>query len=158
MKKWHIVVLIVAVAVLSAGVGAYAASNYGSQSDPLITLSYLNETLKPSMITAFDSQADKAMEKLENQFASDISSATGSFRAVTVSKGQTLTGGEGTEILFRAGTASASGGIVDMSSGTAVKSGAAVTANHLYICPSAGTGVTASADATMMVRGGYTVA
>ncbi len=158
MKKWQFILITAAVAVFSAGIGAYAATSYGTQSDPLITLSYLDGTLKPAMVSSFDSQLQKAMEQLENQFESDLSSATGAFKAVSLAKGQTLKCGEGTEILHRGGAAVSVGTLTDMSTGGALSAGGAMTANHLYICVGAGSGVTAGAACTMMVRGGYSVA
>ena len=54
MKKWQIAVLVLVVAVAAAGIGAYAASNYGTQSDPLIAQSYLDEVLGPQIERSID--------------------------------------------------------------------------------------------------------
>jgi hypothetical protein len=54
MKKWQVILLLVVVAAVAAGAGAYAATNYGTQSDPLVTVSYLTDTLEPSIKSDFD--------------------------------------------------------------------------------------------------------
>ena len=53
MKKLRMTAVFCIVAVLLGSVGAYAATNYGTESDPLITLSYLNEVLKPELQQSF---------------------------------------------------------------------------------------------------------
>lgn len=158
MKKWQIAVLVAVVAVLAAGIGAYAATNYGTQSDPLVTVSYLNESLRPSIQSDFDSQLAAAMEQLEISFESDLAGATGTFRVVSLASGQTLSGGTGCEILYRSGSAAAVGALLDVSAGSAVTSGSALTANHLYMTSASGDGVKAGGAVTLLVRGVYTVA
>ena len=60
MKKWQIAVLVLVVAVAAAGIGAYAASNYGTQSDPLIAQSYLDEVLGPQIERSIDEKLAQA--------------------------------------------------------------------------------------------------
>lgn len=157
MKKWQIVTLLLVVAALSAGAGAYAATTYGTQSDPLVTVSYLTDTLGPSMQSSFDGQLASAMEQLEVAFEEDLAGATGTFTVVTMTSGQTLSGGAGCEILFRSGSATAVGALMDVSAGSAVTSGSALTANHLYMTSASGDGIKAGGDVTVLARGVYTV-
>lgn len=157
MKKWHIVLLVAAVALLSAGVGAYAATNYGTQSDPLVTVSYLKDTLEPSIKKEFDSQVAAAMEELEGRFEADLASATGTFSVVTLDAGKTLTGGAGCEILYRSGNVTAVGSLVDVSGGSTVSAGGSLTTNHLYVTSTSGDGVKAASSATLLVRGTYSI-
>jgi hypothetical protein len=157
MKKWQIALLCMVVAVIGAGIGAYAATNYGTQSDPLVTVSYLTDTLEPSIKRDFEGQLNAALEQLERSFEAELAGATGTFTVVTLSSGQTLSGSEGCEILYRSGSASASGSLVDVSSGGTVASGGALTANHLYMASSSGAGVKASSSVTLLVRGTYTI-
>lgn len=149
MKKWQIIVLVIAVAVLAAGIGAYAATSYGTQSDPLVAMSYLTDKLQPEMQEQLDEQIDDAVKQLESQYGAESSA----FSVVTLTSGQTLKGGEGCEIVLRSGSCSASDTLVDVTSGTELGSGGSLTANHLYV----GSGVTASGNATLLVRGAYTV-
>ncbi|NCB51833.1 MAG: hypothetical protein EOM54_08140 [Clostridia bacterium] len=158
MKKWQVFLLVLAVAVVAAGVGAYAATNYGTQSDPLVTVSYLTDTLEPSIQSNFDGQLAAAMEQLEAAFEADLANATGTFEVVALTNGQTLSGGAGCEILFRSGSATAVGAILDVSTGASVSSGASLTANHLYMTSASGDGVKAGGAVTLLVRGVYTIA
>ena len=136
-------------------VGAYAATNYGSQSDPLVTVSYLTKTLQPSMELAFDSAVTSAMTDLEKQFESEL---TGEFAVVSVDSGKTMKCNTGCEVLFRSGSAKAVGsGMLDTTEGVALSAGKAMTANHLYLSSADGSGFTASSAVTVLVRGTYTI-
>jgi hypothetical protein len=157
MKKWQIAVLVAVVAVAAAGGGAYAATTYGTQTDPLVTVSYLNDTLRPSIQSDFDSQLDAALEQMEVSFESDLAGAAGTFQVVSLASGQTLSGGAGCEILYRSGTAAAVGALLDVSAGAAVTSGSSLTANHLYMTSASGDGVKAGGAVTLLVRGVYTI-
>lgn len=157
MKKWKMILLIALVAAVSAGAGAYAAGNYGTQSDPLVTLSYLNDTLAPAMRSEFDAQLYAAVDDLESKVDTDIANASGSFAVVTVSSGKTLSAAAGCEILYRAGSAVSVGTLVDVSAGEEVAAGTALTANHLYTASAAGDGLKASGTVTLLVRGTYSI-
>lgn len=79
MKKWQIAVLVIAVAVLAAGIGAYAASNYGTQSDPLVAMSYLEDVLQPKIESSVDAKISEA--------AKGISGGNASFAVVNLGAG-----------------------------------------------------------------------
>lgn len=151
MKKWQIVILVIAVAVLAAGVGAYAASNYGTQSDPLVAMSYLEDVLAPKM----EEQLDKQIAEAAQQYKSQYGAEAGGFSVVTLPSGGTLSLGEGCELVLRSGSCAAAGALVDVTSGSELASGGALTANHLYVGSSSA--VTASANSTLLVRGAYSV-
>ncbi|MFR3291200.1 MAG: hypothetical protein ACLTSG_13680 [Lachnospiraceae bacterium] len=57
-----------AVAVLAAGIGAYAATNYGTQSDPLVAMSYLEKVLGPKMEQQLDEQIAEAAGGTKSQY------------------------------------------------------------------------------------------
>lgn len=166
---------------------AVAAGQQGSQSDPLITLSYLNEQVTPSILAQVDSKltarqteleqklaavADDYVAEVESKLGTSGSTGTGSggqagtgsavYQVVTLNAGQTLTGGAACEFLLRSGTATCvsdtSPGLVDMTDGTTLASGQALKANHLYLATIEGRGVKASTAVTIMVRGSYTIA
>lgn len=66
MKKWSIWLTCVLVAVMMiAGLGAIAAE-YGSQSDPLVTLSYIEQVLLPNAKKDVDKSVSDAMENFED--------------------------------------------------------------------------------------------
>lgn len=61
MKKRLVIILLAVVLALGcAGIGAWAATNYGTQSDPLIAQSYLDEVLRPQLEREFNAALDEA--------------------------------------------------------------------------------------------------
>ena len=65
-KKWTIWLTCALVAVLMvAGLGVIAAE-YGSQSDPLVTLSYIEQVLRPLAKKDVDQQVEDSMEDFED--------------------------------------------------------------------------------------------
>ena len=86
-KHLGMILTVAVTALVFTCVGAYAASNYGSQSDPLVTVSYLTKTLQPTMESEFDNTVTSAMTELEKQFESEL---TGEFAVVSVASGKTL--------------------------------------------------------------------
>lgn len=156
-KKLRIWICAVIAVALIAGASVYAATTYGTKDDPLVTKSYLDDTLTPELMAQFKTQLNSALAAQQSG-----STAEGTFEVVTLSKGQTLTGKVGCEILLRIGTAavaaSSSPGLVDTTSGGTLDSGGALTANHLYMVSIAGNGVKATAAAVkVLVSGSYTI-
>ena len=164
MKNKRVVTILafVLVAVVFAAVGAYAASTLGTQNDPLVTLSYLNERLYPDLLDKITSEADRAAEKVLQEMNNGGGSGTETYAVVTLSNGQKLVGEVGCEILLRIGTASVSAvdnpGLVDLTDAKSLNDGAKLTANHLYMVTIAGGGIKATANTVkVVVRGGYTI-
>ncbi len=166
MKKncWptRIFALLVLCAALSttAALGAEA----GSPQDPLVTLSYLNDTFLNTVLTRVDEKIALRNSQLPQggggSFSGSGSSA--SFTVVTLSEGQTLTGGIGCEVMLRVGSAvcvsPSSPGLIDETSGGTLNSGSGLSQNHLYMMTIDNRGVRATAATTkLLVRGSYTV-
>lgn len=134
-----------------AGITVYAAYNYGTKDDPLITKSYLDEVLTPELMAELEAQLNAA--------GSDTDAA---FKVLTLSKGQTVTCQVGCEVMLRIGTATASGAdspvMVDTTSGSTLENGGALVKNHLYMVTIVNNGFTAYADTTkVLISGSYTV-
>ena len=150
-------VLIGVLILLAAGViSVYAATNYGSQEDPLITKSYLDTVLKPELQQEMRTEMESALDGLHK--------SEGSFTLVTLSAGQRLTGTVGTELLPRFGSVfayaydPADAALVDTTSGEALETNAELQANHLYMVTIDGNGLTAGGDNTrLLVSGTYTI-
>lgn len=152
---------------LIIGVTAVAASNYGTSSDPLITLSYLNDVFKPDILSKLDEKLATAVKDIEKNFDEKISEVTASsagesFEVVTLTTGQKVTASPGTEIMLRVGSASClssnSPGLIDISTGGTIESGSALTANHMYMVTIEGNGIAASAASVkILIRGNYTI-
>lgn len=181
-KKWPLRLLSGGL-VTAALVGvAVAAGQQGSQSDPLVTLSYLQQQALPQVLEDVDEKVAARQSELEDKlsavadgYAAEVEAAlsgsagTGSgsqtggavYQVVELSAGQTLTGSAACELLLRSGTATcvsdSSPGLVDMTDGATLANGGALKANHLYLATIEGRGVRASTAVTIMARGEYTV-
>jgi len=134
------------------------AAEAGSSGDPLVTLSYLNETFFNDIMARVD---QKIAQRTGQAVPGGGSSA--SFTVVTLSDGQTLTGDIGCEVMLRIGSAvcvsPSDPGLIDETTGETLANGGALAVNHLYMMTIEGRGVRAAAATTkVMVRGSYTVA
>lgn len=163
-------------AVLLGTVAALAAG--GDQTDPLVTLSYLNQTALPQIVKQVEEQTAARQKELEEKLAALLaqsqtgtgagagavtgSAASASFTVVSMSSGQVMSLGVGCEILPRIGTvtvkANTSPALIDTSTGGTVNSGSSLTANHLYMATIADRTLTASGDVKLLVRGSYSIA
>ncbi|MDR0424566.1 MAG: hypothetical protein LBH39_03800 [Clostridiales Family XIII bacterium] len=126
---------LLAAGLLSAAVYA-AAADPGSEGDPLVTKSYV----------------DQLLSKMGAVFV-----------PLEVKEGQKLVGSEGTELILRSGEATAVGaeenGVSDLTAGKDLMTGDIVEANHLLIVPRGdGRGITAETDVWLMIKGGYSLA
>ena len=162
-------------AVCAGGAVSAAAASPGSQSDPLVTLSYLTETVTPSLLSKVDETVaaneqalvdklnraidsySKQMEELLSQGGNGTSDA---FAAATVPAGKSLKMEAGCEVMLRAGSAvytgAASDGLIDTTAGTALHQNESLVQNHLYMA-AAGGSIKASAACTVLVRGTYLI-
>lgn len=164
------------VGISLAGFVAVAAET-GTQGDPLITLSYLTDTLTPSVlkqvdgkiaannttltgklndqVTAFAKQMDQKLNQAGN------SGTSGTYAVVSLASGQTITGGVGTEFMLRVGTAvcsaSSAPGLIDMTDGSSLNNGKSMVTNHLYMATIDARGAKATSSAKLLVRGSYTI-
>lgn len=162
MKNKKLVTIFAAILILAVGigVGAYAASNFGTQADPLVAKSYLDKTLTPKLQAEFQAKLDAEVKKLEDEITGAGSGQSANFKSVNLTSGQTLSGNVGCEIILRSGTATAAGSnaLTDVTDGKAIAVGSAVTANHLCVPAADGDGVKAGSAVTMLVRGTYKIA
>ena len=163
MKKWKIAAAAVCVCLLFTA--AYAAGA-GSANDPLVTLSYLNNTFSQKVQTMVNDTVDARKAEMEQALAKVLGQGgNGSgnvFTMVTLSKVQTLVGDVGCEVMLRIGTAvcgtSDSVGLIDTTSGSNLGSGGALAANHLYMVTISTRSVTATSNTVkVLARGPYTV-
>lgn len=187
MKKQHkaltrlFTLLLTSLTLLSISV--MAAGTAGTSADPLVTLSYLNGKFLPELLGAVDekiaaregesakalsAQVDADLKRLEEKYGSqtpaegETSGTVDSFVVVTMTKGQTLYGAIGCEVMLRVGTASAvspsSPGLIDATSASTLESGKSLVKNHLYMMTISDRGVKATAATTkVLVRGTYEI-
>ena len=181
-KKMIKLTAVLALVLVVAGISAYATA--GGKNDPLVSLSYLNETFLNTvtekvqgMIKSRDSELKAELSKeiaaAERELAAEYGSGSeGSnvpgeyepttFVVVTLEKGQTLVGKIGCELMLRVGSATcvadSSPGLVDTTAGSTLAGGKALSANHLYMATVDGRGVKATAGSVkVLVRGPYTI-
>lgn len=152
MKKLRNIVLLCLAALLIGGMGAYAVGSYGSESDPLITLSYLEKVLKPELEQQFAKETDKVLAQLEAKDTHE-----GGYASVTVKAGQTMTCAVGCEFLVRSGSAYVSGGMLNVTAGAEAAKNDWLQAHNLYMAVIEDAYVTATGDTVLMVRGEYTI-
>lgn len=168
MKKriLTIALVILLMAGVSIGTWAIATSSYGTSSDPLITLSYLNDTLMPQILADFQTEMDEKVGELTAEFESQIRELEGRlsqysggdvFAALSLRAGQSVTCQEGTEIMLRSGAAEAWSELSDLTSGESLASSGALIKNHMYVVVSAGGGLGIKSDVVILIRGTYTV-
>jgi len=173
--KRKIVISIILVAVVAMISGATILTlAAGSQTDPLVTLSYLNDIFKPKVMEdagkigrdmeeKFDARIDELEAELQSGQGSTPTApnAADRFTVVTLSRGQSLTCSVGAEIMLRIGTATGFGSepaLVNYTTGESLSSGASLTVNHMYLVTIEGNGLRATADLVrVLVRGSYKI-
>ncbi|TJX15192.1 hypothetical protein E9840_03775 [Tissierella creatinini] len=144
--KKSFVALSAAVVLLGS---TYAFSEPGSESDPLVTLSYVNKSI--------DQLKSYIDEKLESKSKSSYE-----LEIVDLKKGKFLIAKAGTEIILRGGKATAIvselGGLQDITQGVDIGQGGEIPPYHLLLVPrNDGRGVYCTTDAIFMVRGDYEI-
>lgn len=170
-KRWIIRLGALALSAVLLGTAAALAAG-GDQSDPLVTLSYLNQTAIPQIVKQVEEKTAARQQELEKRFADQLSQHQGgqtpssggsaSYTLVSMSSGQVMSLGVGCEILPRVGSvtvkAATTPALIDLSTGGTVNSGASLTRNHLYMATIADRTLTASGSVKLLVRGSYTIA
>lgn len=156
-KKNRLFRLAAATALCAALMTTAFAAEAGSPQDPLVTLSYLNETFMNTIMARVDEKiAARGGQSTGGESAAD-------FTVVTLASGQTLTGDIGCEVMLRVGSAVCAApsapGLIDETAGTTLNDGGALVQNHLYMMTIENRAVRAAAATTkLLVRGSYTIA
>ena len=160
MKKDRWLLRALALLALSAALmtGVSLAAEAGSAGDPLVTLSYLNETFFNEIM----GRVDQKIAQRTGQAVPSGGASSASFTVVTLSRGQTLTGDIGCEVMLRVGSAvcvsPSDPGLIDETTAATLADGGALVQNHLYMMTIEGRGVRAAADTVkVLARGSYTV-
>lgn len=128
-KLWLVGSLVLAGTLLFySGIQVGAATNEpGSAGDPIITRSYLEQQL----------------ERLE----------TGGYRCITLKKGETLSCIQGTQVILYTGSASVTGSLIDVTTGTLTAEGGKAEKYHSYLVPADGSGFTAQTTCVIFLSG-----
>lgn len=163
MKFKRSVAMLCALGLTVGGVSVLAATQ-GSQEDPLITLSYLEQILKPQL----EAQVDQAVEKNSGELSKQLDLAitsyetrvdeqlatagAGAFQSKSLARNEQFTPGAGREVLVVSGNVAALGQLTDTTVGSAVKAGDKLTAGHLYVTVDDASGCKAIDAASVMSR------
>ncbi len=185
MKKNHWLARLAGLLLVSYSllvVGVTATGGAGSEGDPLVTLSYLNNTFMAQLMGGVDTRLAERDQELAAQLAAQIeedgarlaqqygggtaggegSGTAETFVVVTISNGQILYGEIGCEVMLRVGTAKcvspSNPGLIDETDGTTLNNESKLVQNHLYMMTISDRGVKATAATVkLLVRGGYTI-
>jgi len=161
MNIKKIAIALAAAAVVTGGV-VLANNGYSSSSDPLVTLSYVNSTLKSQII-------EEVLKELAVTLPGATETSSTAFEVVELKKGETLMSTGSCEIILRSGTAEAvitsevnlanNIGLSDLTTGTEITNGNKIKTNDYIIIPRGdGRGAFVTSDnAYFMVRGEYEI-
>ena len=130
-----IAILFPLVLLMAAVIWVVAA---GDADDPLASLSYLTGTFSDTVDAMVEERLDVSDAALLKSVESgeSITSSTAVWTETRLKQGDVLLGTTGTNVLMLAGNGQVtydSGVVVDVTTGTAVTSGAALVVNHRYI-------------------------
>ncbi|WP_072470355.1 hypothetical protein [Urinicoccus massiliensis] len=119
---------------------------YGTEKDPVVTVSYLNEKLA----------------QLKNTGGAGMASTGSEMKLVELKAGDRIIAAAGSELILRSGEATAIatdlGGLSDLTKGKDIKHARQVERDHLLVIPrSDGRGLLAKTSALVLVRGSYSV-
>ena len=148
--------------------GAALAAGGGSQSDPLVTLSYLTQTVQPDILRQVEERANTRQADLMTQFEHRLDQLQGgtggsaAYTLVTLSSGDRLELEAGCELMLRVGSAAVNSAtepaLIDMTTGGTLANAGSLVQNHLYMATIPDRTVTASAGTVkLLVRGGYSI-
>ena len=164
-KRWFLR-LAAAAALCGVLMTTALAAEAGSPQDPLVTLSYLNETFLNTILNRVDEKIAARNTQLAQQMGGQCSgigtTSVSTFTVVTLSSGQILTGEIGCEVMLRVGSAvcvaPSAPGLIDETTAGTLNNGGALAQNHLYMMTIENRAVRATAATTkLLVRGTYTL-
>lgn len=174
LNKRHFLPLVLSAALVLGAGTSWAA--VGDENDPLISLSYLQQTVLPNILTQVETNTLQQQQQLSadlsaqiSQYKTDMqalvsSGSTGSdsYTLVTLSKGQTLYLNVGCEMMLRVGSATVnaatSPALIDIATGDTINNGTALTKNHLYMSTIPDRTLTPTTDTVkLLIRGSYSI-
>lgn len=174
MKKWTLGLYIALATCVLAG-GTVTAATIGTESDPLVSKSYVDSKIGEVLAlingtggTGAGSAANtdeivaQVLAQINEGDATGGSVAVNGYVPVSVKVGQTIYGSEGTELILRAGKGQAVingvDGLVDITTGGELLNGGKAVKNHLLIVPrDDGRGIKVTEAAWFLVKGGYEI-
>lgn len=171
-KKWFAWALAVVALFGAMNLTVSVAVEPGTSQDPLVTVSYLNQTFMNAIMKQVDQKIaqrnNQIVQMLGGQVVQGGNQTTTApdtsltFSVVTLTKNQILYGDIGCEVMLRVGSATcvspSDPGLIDETDASILTGGSALVKNHMYMMTIEGRGVRATAETTkVLVRGGYTI-
>ena len=177
-KNWFYRIFSLALVTVTLSAFVALAAEVGSANDPLVTLSYLNETFQQQIMARVENifnqrdaqlkqqlndQVWQAEQKLASQYGGSTQGDSAStYAVVTLKRDQCLYGTVGTEVMLRVGTAvclaNSNPGLIDSTNGETLADARGLKTNRLYLMTVEGRGVQATADTVkLLVRGSYEI-
>lgn len=145
----------IAIGIMFSGTGSISEAAPGTNSDPLVTLSYVDKRFE---------ELDVYLEsKLAEQKSQGGQSGASLFEIVEVKAGGMIYLGDSTEFILRSGegvaiASQSSGGLADLTEGYDIAHGKGIPKNHQILNPkNDGRGVAVTTDAWVMIKGPYTI-
>jgi len=159
-KRIKAVVYATLVMLALSAIIAFAAP--GDSNDPLISLSYITETLIPEIDARVDQKVLQRVNEAMKNYTPSSGSSSSSFVLVNVKKNQKVVGSEGTEFVIRSGSATIAGtyngGIADLTAGVDLANGAGAPLNHHLLVPrNDSRGIKFTTDGIVLIKGSYTM-
>lgn len=148
-NKWWTFLACAGVVTAVIASAAIAAGTQGSQDDPLVTLSYLNEVALPQIMERVEAHVKERTDQLKEESGG----AGAAFRVVELKQGELLRPSAGCQFLIRSGTLESTNALVDLTTGETWANNGSLLANHLYIATGDEQAVTAAGDSILMVQG-----
>ena len=129
----------------------------GTDGDPLISLSYIEDVLMPKIEQYVESKLAGVSSDGTEQ-----SAAANTFVVVEANKGDKIICSAGAELILRMGKAeiiaTEKGGLADTTAGYDLANGTEMPANYLLIVPvDDGRGIEAQTDIIVMIKGNYRI-
>jgi len=157
MKKRRLKFIIVAGLICACTMFSVVLADPGTDDDPLISLSYIEDVLMPKIEQYIESKLAGL-----SQGSTEGGAAADTFKVVEAKEGDEIICSAGAELILRMGKAeiiaTEKGGLADTTAGTDLANGTAMPSNHLLIVPVAdGRGLKAQTDIIVMIKGGYSI-
>ena len=139
------------------GISIAGENDPGSENDPLVTLSYIENRL-----TEFTQNILILMNEKIDDASSSSKGSNSKFQVVNIKEGEKIILSDSAEFILRSGKgaaiASENGGLSDLTEGKDLKDGEAIPLNHHFLIPrDDGRGVSFSTESYIMVKGEYTI-
>lgn len=128
--------VLISVCLLLTVTVVYAFAAAGGSSDPLASLSYLTGTFTDAVDQQVEEKLDASDQTILDGDTDLAGGTAATWTETRLKEADTLTGSTGTGVLVLAGGVQVtfgSGAVVDVTTGTTVSSGSALTTNHRYL-------------------------